>query len=611
MFRSISSLMSMLKNSALPFASIAILTSAPVGAADNPPQFEGKQWSEALRKEFYSLDQGARIMPFPWFKALKHADGSGFLDDALGRYGYLPNPDSETPGLPVGFLAVSDPGAKDKSLSLTCAGCHTRQIEIDGNPMRIDGGPAIVDFGSLIDDIDKALDRVMHDDAAFAAFGDAVLSPAASEQARKQLRQEVGDWFNGYHTLIQAALHPKPSDDKHLALPWGPARADAVGMIFNRVAGLDIGKTPDRIIAGNMAPADAPVRYPFVWNASGQDWTQWPGFAQNGDGITGLGRNVGEVYGVFGVYRPTPTSDPLAIGGVDYLADSSLQFSNLQRLENLIREIKPPVWPGKIDDKLAAKGKDIFDRQPKDGGCGPGCHEEAKGAARLCNSNTWKTPRQPVGTDSREYNGVGRVGDTGVLAGQIIPGLPVATLKPTDSLFNVLKTSVAQAITQAPLKYGVLTFEPILAECLQNKATNPLAAIEFIKENTKDVLQQGLSDLYKIPAPSDPIVFESRVLHGIWATAPYLHNGSVPTLWELLKPPAARVASFKIGAAYDLDDVGLAAEQKQFGTYVLQTTADCDAAKKDSSGNSRCGHDYGTWLRDDEKKALLEYLKGL
>jgi len=37
-----------------------------------------------------------------------------------------------------------------------------------------------------------------------------------------------------------------------------------------------------------------------------------------------------------------------------------------------------------------------------------------------------------------------------------------------------------------------LTFEPILAECLQNRATNPLSAIEFIKENTKDVLQQGL-----------------------------------------------------------------------------------------------------------------------
>jgi hypothetical protein len=31
----------------------------------------------------------------------------------------------------------------------------------------------------------------------------------------------------------------------------------------------------------------------------------------------------------------------------------------------------------------------------------------------------------------------------------------------------------------------------------------------------------------------------------------------------------------------------------------------------DGSGNSRCGHDYGTWLTDDEKKALLEYLKRL
>ena len=246
-----------------------------------------------------------------WIKALKRSDGTGFLDDALGRYGYLPNPDSETPGLPVGFLAAADSGASGKAFSMTCAACHTRQIEIDGKPIRIDGGPAIVDFGSLLDDMDKALGKVLGDDAAFAAFATAVLGSSASDEARRQLRQDAGAWFASYDALIQASLHPKPSDDKHVALPWGPARADCVGMIFNRVAGLDIGKTSSRIIAGNMAPADAPVRYPFVWNASDQDWTQWPGFAQNGDGITGLGRNVGEVFGVFGVFHPT--SDPLAI----------------------------------------------------------------------------------------------------------------------------------------------------------------------------------------------------------------------------------------------------------------------------------------------------------
>jgi hypothetical protein len=100
--------------------------------------------------------------------------------------------------------------------------------------------------------------------------------------------------------------------------------------------------------------------------------------------------------------------------------------------------------------------------------------------------------------------------------------------------------------------------------------------------------------------------YESRVLHGIWATAPYLHNGSVPTLAELLKPAAERVKKFKIGPAYDVVNVGLAAEQTQFN-FELETT-DCSDL---NSGNSRCGHEFGTQLGPDEKRALLEYLKTL
>ena len=76
-----------------------------------------------------------------------------------------------------------------------------------------------------------------------------------------------------------------------------------------------------------------------------------------------------------------------------------------------------------------------------------------------------------------------------MLAGQIIPGLPFATLKSTDSLASVLKTSVAQSVIQAPLKYGAFTFAPILAECLKNKEANPLGAIEFLAENTQDILR--------------------------------------------------------------------------------------------------------------------------
>jgi hypothetical protein len=85
-----------------------------------------------------------------------------------------------------------------------------------------------------------------------------------------------------------------------------------------------------------------------------------------------------------------------------------------------------------------------------------------------------------------------------------------------------------------------------------------------------------------------------------------LHNGSVSTLAELLKPASERVQRFKVGPAYDLDNIGLAVEQTQFG-YELTTTPCSDL----NSGNSNCGHEYGTHLTAEDKKALLEYLKKL
>jgi hypothetical protein len=105
--------------------------------------------------------------------------------------------------------------------------------------------------------------------------------------------------------------------------------------------------------------------------------------------------------------------------------------------------------------------------------------------------------------------------------------------------------------------------------------------------------------------PPGTFVYEARVLQGIWAAAPYLHNGSVPSLAELLKPAAQRVKQFKIGPAYDTKTVGIASEQA--GAFTLKTTG-CEDR---NSGNSNCGHDYGTQLLDDEKAALLEYLKTL
>jgi hypothetical protein len=107
------------------------------------------------------------------------------------------------------------------------------------------------------------------------------------------------------------------------------------------------------------------------------------------------------------------------------------------------------------------------------------------------------------------------------------------------------------------------------------------------------------------PAPPKG-AYESRVLQGIWAAAPYMHNGSVASLAELLKPASQRQQRFVVGPNYDIENIGIASNQAQSGH--LRETTGCDDL---NSGNSRCGHEFGTSLPDVEKKALLEYLKTL
>jgi hypothetical protein len=552
-----------------------LLFSVPAIAAPPLPVDQGKDWTAATRKDFYSRDQGSRIMPLAWIVALKQPGGAPFMAESLGRYGYLPNEESRPAGLPVGFTVSGGRGGQE--IGMTCSACHTRQIDVDGKAYRIDGGPAIVDFQSFLSDLDKAVGTVLADQKAFGDFAKAVLGPSPTPAERSKLRDEVQAWYLPYHALIERAL-PSPA--------WGPARLDAVSMIFNRLTGLDIGPPPTYLIAENIQPATAPVRYPFLWNAPIQDKTQWPGFADNGNDILGLARNLGEVYGVFGVFRPKKDGwRPL---GIDYLEHNSADFQGLRALEDLIRKIGPPKWPWKVDQALAAKGEAIYARKTDQGGCAD-CHGIRPGTTRFLDQKTWATPLIDVGTDSREYAILGQTVKTGVLEGAKIPFL-TDPLEPVDTAFNVLGTSVIGSILQH--------YVPVLLDA------DELAGDRSPFTPETESLKGAFKPQTKSATPS--YAYESRVMEGIWAAAPYLHNGSVPTLVELLKPAAERIASFEVGPAYDPVNVGLAVEQTKFD-YTLKTT---DCSERDS-GNSRCGHEFGTALAQDEKKALLEYLKTL
>ncbi|HEY0006995.1 MAG TPA: c-type cytochrome [Pyrinomonadaceae bacterium] len=97
--------------------------------------------------------------------------------------------------------------------------------------------------------------------------------------------------------------------------------------------------------------------------------------------------------------------------------------------------------------------------------------------------------------------------------------------------------------------------------------------------------------------------YASPPLDGIWLRAPYLHNGSVPTLADLLETPDKRPKLFWRG--YDLYD------QERVGFVSSGPEAERLNSRFDTSvaGNSSQGHLWGTDLTPDEKRALIEFLK--
>tara|TARA_R110002049_G_scaffold2750_9_gene22363 strand:- start:32573 stop:33976 length:1404 start_codon:yes stop_codon:yes gene_type:complete len=110
----------------------------------------------------------------------------------------------------------------------------------------------------------------------------------------------------------------------------------------------------------------------------------------------------------------------------------------------------------------------------------------------------------------------------------------------------------------------------------------------------------------------DPDGYVAPPLSGVWASPPYFHNGSVPTLWHVLHPDQRPAVWRRVGEAIDRERVG----------FRIQVAAKVDLAEPDVAvrrsyfdtkrfGKSNAGHDYPSELSEVEKTAVLEYLKTL
>jgi mono/diheme cytochrome c family protein len=109
--------------------------------------------------------------------------------------------------------------------------------------------------------------------------------------------------------------------------------------------------------------------------------------------------------------------------------------------------------------------------------------------------------------------------------------------------------------------------------------------------------------------------YQAPPLNGVWATAPYLHNGSVPTLYHLLKSderPTVFTRSFKTGQAdYNAERVGWKTTEVRAGVPEPEKQKPRHLYDTSAPGRSNQGHTFGDALSDGERRSVIEYLKTL
>jgi hypothetical protein len=583
-------------------------------------------WSPADKTAWYTTTQGSRLLPLSWLRALEQPDSEKpFLaPEYMASFNFLPGPGASD--LPIGFTIDDQDDSrlsatklrwkggqstKEPWAGMNCSACHSNEITYNGKRMRVEGAPTLADFQSFREALNKALDQTRRDDQKFARFAKKVL--ADDDRDSDKLRGELAKLVDAETKLGSANATP---------LRYGFGRLDAIGNIFNKVA------TVVNASGQTFHASDAPVSYPFLWNIPQLNVVQWNASAPNGPVVGGvalgaLGRNAGEVIGVFGDVQIEPY--PLALLRPGYM--SSINMANLEQLEQLVGRLKPPAWPSvfpAIDETKRVAGQRLFADH-----CAR-CHSHLDRedlATQVTVDTTKLKGDERIGTDPwMACNAYANSAQTGSMkltpkGYLILFGEKPVLLGSTAPEFDMLKTAVIGSIVGYAARYKELVKEvgaKELKELFDRKSSPHIDLKPQIKlSNLLPEIAPATVDPDKAAqlkgclADDSPILgYKFRPLTGIWATAPYLHNGSVPTLYDLLLPPSDRPTSFYVGTReFDPVKVGFKTEQTADNSFLFRVF---DDQGNPIQGNLNSGHDYNNaGLSAADREALVEYMKGL
>lgn len=537
-------------------------------------------WTDTQRQRYYHTSQGTRMLPYAWFMALEQPSrypaqaSPAFHDrDYLATFGFITDDDKAAYNagqpLPIGFAITGADGSAQKPpwMGITCAACHMGEMRYKDHLIRIDGGAAMVNLGAFEQATQQALKATLATPERFERFAKKLLGSHYSPKNRLRLFRKVTAFsinrseflLTKHLQTLRRALFAEDEQEVRAILhtPSGPGfgRLDALAKGGNYVFGYQM-DMPENLVSEN-----GPVSYPPVWNAWMFDWVQYGGQIRQP-----MARNLAQALGVF---------TPVALrGSENYLFKSDVDMHALHRIELLLQRLKHPPWPeaifGKIDRNQWAQGKALFETH-----------------CASCHQGRWSRPDQQgnhqlqimmvdvdtIGTDPNTVmNLINRTVNTGDLASHLgttrIPAI------------NALQRVTQRVITQRYQDLGI--------------SEEQQSQLNGCRENQWRAVAQ----------------YRARPLNGIWTSAPFLHNGSVRNLWQLLGPVEERDKNFYVGSTiFEPDVVGFKSEAIANATFFDTTLP----------GNSNSGHVFvdaprgngviGPALSEEERWAIIEYLK--
>jgi hypothetical protein len=535
------------------------------------PDELGQNWNESDQRSFYSTTQGSQLLKYDWLLVLEQANSQElFLAESMQRFGYLPDPFAKVQTdnshlLPIGFVQDNGTGYRGSDqlegpwIGMTCAACHTAEMKINGQNHLIDGAPTDADFYALISELSKSLTATVNDGKKYSRF-------AARVEDTGNLRADLEARAKSFSKFVEQST---PESE------WGKGRLDAVGLILNSVAHNlvpdvsdessfpdaderedDLGHLPKsdpaqhRPRADNTHLPDAPVSYPFLWDTFQQKQNQW-----NGVSVATLSRNTTEVAGVFATINPNKHKQ------------NSVQFSGLKKLQGLVTNLRSPKWSNSkyglppIDDERVKRGALLYVEKCAN------CHRiNVRDSKQVDDVGIIMSDIEVVGTD--ETMAINFVNNT--FAQEKGEKLVHSTDLVGDALFGLWIKSIFGALI-----YGGL-------------------------EEFSNKLEPEDKDLER---------YKARPLNGVWATAPYLHNGSIPNMNELLKEESERDSKFCVGSR-EFDPILMGYESavdsdgKCGDNFLLDTSI---------KGNWNSGHDSriygGIPFTKKERLDIIEFIK--